>query len=101
MRKDLEREASPAQKSAPDNSVPDRVSRGRSDSVCEDEPPTKRPKDSADDDGWNSPSEEVLVTPDLPLPFLRDEVKKSDSSSAQSSEAGDSQSKDSRSSETR
>ena len=101
MRKDLEKETSPSQKSAPDDVAPERIPRERSNSVCEDEPPTKKLREPASSDGGDSPSIEVLVTPDLPLPFLRDEIKESDSSITGSSEAEDSQSGDRHSSKTR
>ena len=101
MRKDLEKEASPSQRSAPDDSVPGRISRERSKSIIEDEPPTKKIKDSTVSDGGDSPTVEILVTPDLPLPYLRDEVKGPDSSITGSSESEDSQSGDSHSSRTK
>ena len=98
MRKDLEKESSPSQKSAPESLASDRVPRERSDSVSEDEPSAKRLKDPATIGGGDSPSVEILVTPDLPLPYLRDEIKEPDSSITGSSETEDSQSGSSRSS---
>lgn len=101
MRKDLGREASLSQQNAPDTVKSERIPRERSNSVCEDEPPSKKSREPADDNGGDSPSVEVLVTPDLPLPFLRDEVKESDSSISGNSEAEDSQSGDSHSRKTK
>ena len=97
----MEREASPSQKNAPDGSMPPSVSRERSKSISEDEPPTKKSKDAITSDGGDSPSLEILVTPDIPLPYLRDEVKGSESSITGSSETEDSQSRDGDSSRTK